>query len=442
MLGTLFEHGEQGTGTGGTMGEGDDTFTVVVCSVACGAVCRLIPCCVPSHLFPSLHFLFLPLLPFASLSFHSCPGEGSSQRLHHPSTDSALIHSRKCSTSDAQSWAGSDVERLSLTDSHLSGGGLGKSRQELHLPLRGPNVPSSGNRLSPRYPHRKISGISVTSTPPDWPRSHSPLLMPATPDFTKFGATPSPSSARARHSHHSLSLTPSSNRLSPISGVKPIISPPVDTHQPEELHCGLPPAEIEEVVETKRDQSSRQMLPEAPPPRRTNRKLLPLEWAMLLRQLQPFVRNIGKTDQFHWVVRSRAFTRAVAKRYFKNPPTQSFPFAFSSTFCGAKDDHSTLHHMNAKGEGGDQLGRVGLSGSGRSDGSSTSDTVQKRYMWWHARLAWYFETCCVDLRRRSEELPYHVMRVQNYGRLSKCLSSLPLLQHLSSPFMVSTSSYE
>lgn len=375
--------------------------------------------------------LFLPC-PFIT----STSGDGSSQRLHHPSTESALISSRKCSSSDAISWAGSDAERLSLAESHLSSVGLAKSRQELHLPLRGPNAPNSGYRLSPRYSRRKISGISITSTPPDWPRSHSPLLMPATPDFTKFGATPSPSSVRARHSHHSLSLTPSPNRLSPLPGPKPVISPPMGTHPPEELHCGLPPAEIEEVVEHKTERSSRLMPPEAPPPRRTNRKLLPLEWAMLLRQLQPFVRNIGKADCFHWVMSNRAFSRAIAKRYFKNPPTQSFPFAFSSTFCGARDDHSTLHHMSAKGGGGDVLVEPGLSSSRQSNGSSASDTVQRRYMWWHARLAWYFETCCVDLRRRSEELPYHVVQLQNYGRLSKCLSSLQLLQHLSSPFTV------
>ena len=399
-------------------------------SILCS--CSLIPFSLP----PLLSFHFPPPSPPLSSPFPSTSvlGEGSSQRLHHPSTDSALVSSRKCSSSDAVSWAGSDAERLSLTESHLSGVGLVKSRQELHLPLRGSNAPSSGNRLSPWYPHRKISGISVTSTPPDWPHSQSPFLMPATPDFTKFGATPSPSSARARHSHHSLSLTPSPHRLSPISGAKPIISPPVDTHQAEELHCGLPPPEIEEVVETKPERLSRP--PEVQPPRRANNKLIHLEWGMLLRQLQPFVRNVGKPDRFHWVFSDRAFTRAVAKRYFKNPPTQSFPFAFSSMFCGAKDDHSTLHYMSAKGGGGDLVG-VGLPGSGRSNGSSTSDIVQKRYMWWHARLAWYFEACCVDSRRRAEELPYHVMQLQNHGRLSKCLSSLLLLQHLSSPFTVS-----
>ena len=384
--------------------------------------------------------------PSPPLPFHCfprtlpVPGEGSSQRLHQPAPDSALISSRKVSSSDAASWAGSDAERLSLSDSHPSSVGLARSRQELHLPLRGPNAPNSGNRLSPRYPHRKISSISVTSTPPNWPHSQSPLLLPATPDFTKFGATPSPSSARARHSHHSLSLTPTPSRLSPISGAKPIMPPPTNTRPTEELHCGLPPAEIEEVVESKQERSSRPLPPEVQPRMRPNSKLTPLEWAMLLRQLEPFVRNVGKPNHFHWVFSNRAFTRAVVKRYFKSPPTQSFPFSFSSTFCGAKDDRSTLHHMSAKGGGRDLTVGAGQLGSSRSTGSATSDTVQKRYTWWHARLAWYFDTCCVDGRRRSEELPYHMIQLQNYGHLSKCLSSLHLLHHLTSPFAVSTHS--
>ena len=166
-------------------------------------------------------------------------------------------------------------------------------------------------------------------------------------------------------------------------------------------------------------------------------------WAHLFHRMRPFLRNVGRPGECRWAIATKAFSRAIRKRYFKQPPTQSFPFSFctSASFYGADRDHS--HKVSASvAPGLSTVSPIGLGigfGTGRSSSSMVTqgDLVHKRFDWWHARLAGYF-SICTNEDRRAEELPYHLARIQDYGRLSHCLVHFPVFERLSESDNVST----
>jgi DNA polymerase III delta prime subunit len=344
--------------------------------------------------------------------------------------ESGLMGSQRFGASDISSWSASDVERTSLCESNASGNVI-KSRKpsvELHLPLHGPPLPGSAARLSPWINHRKISSCSSGSAPEHThTHPHSPLLLPSTPDFSRFGATP-PGSLRRRHSRPSPSLTPVSSRLSPIFGHR---NPTIDLHIDKEQ---LPPAEIEEASTDSRQKSSKSSHTDNPSPVKLTKRMSALRWATVYRTLKPFITNIGGPAETKWVLSNQSFSKAVYKKYFKNPPISSFPFSFSS-FCGAYND--TIHHYFRKKKSGDPSTRLHAS-PGDTDMLS-ADLLLKRSLWWHSRLVWYFQSYCTDPRRRGEELPYHLVQLQNTNKLTKCLSSVEIFRSLSLPQKASIS---
>ena len=359
------------------------------------------------------------------LHFPHSPGDANLM-----ATESALVGSQRFNTSDTGSWSVSDVERFSLCESNISSSVIRsrKTSMELHLPLQGSALPGS-TRLSPRPNQRKISSCSSSGSAPEHlhshphshSHSHSPLLLPATPDFSKFGATP-PGSLKRHLSRPSPSLTPVSSHLSPISPSKQLV---MDLLAGEE---DLPPAEIEEVSRETRQKSAKLSHRLYSSTTKLTKKISSLRWATLYQTLGPYVKNVGGPHEIRWVLSNEAFAKAVYKKYFKNPPTSSFPFAFSPSFCGAKEDAAiSLHHLKKKKSTDPSL---------QSD-TSPSDLILKRVQWWHARLCWYFQSYCTDVSRRTEELPHHLVQLQHTSKLTKCLSSLDVFFHLSSPQRVS-----
>ena len=181
-------------------------------------------------------------------------------------------------------------------------------------------------------------------------------------------------------------------------------------------------------------------------------KLASYQFATLFHRLRPFLRSVGRPGECRWAIGSKAFSQAIRRKYFKHPPTHSFPFSFctSPLFYGADRDQSlypttpniaavnttqkqTPHNVPSPVQG---YGTTSRSGSSMHGGASI---VHKRFDWWHARLAGYFSVCSNE-GRRAEELPYHLARTQHCGRLAHCLVHFPVFELLSTPECVSQTS--
>ena len=174
--------------------------------------------------------------------------------------------------------------------------------------------------------------------------------------------------------------------------------------------------------------------------------LLPsYQFSQVLHKLIPLLRCIGRPGESRYCLANQAIASAVKQRYFRHPPTTTFPFSFctSSSFFGADKDHTLMSLVSQVRRGsGPEDRQSHHSRMSTPTSLSTANTpllqldrviqpieVSKRYDWWHARLAGYFATCSSE-ERRSEELPYHLAKTQNYGQLSHCLVHLPLFERL------------
>ena len=288
--------------------------------------------------------------------------------------------------------------------------------------LRGgvhPSVSGFPSRLKTQDAKRKISSFSLSSSSERPPENVS-LLLPSTPDFTKFGHTPSPDTAR----HGSFRLSPS---LSPSPITPTSAHPPITINQPE-----YQSANIEILNDSVVTPKSSHVLNSEDATVKSISKVNALQWATFFQQFSVYLRRVGEKGHFTWTLNNRAVARTIYQKYFKHPPTQSFPFLFS-TFCGAVvPDQVTFQHFSASS----RCGQAELRTSAQSEGSS-SDLVQKRFHWWHARLAWYFQKGCRDVNRKVAELPFHLSQQNNIGKLVNCLSSLSVLHQLSAPERVS-----
>ena len=123
--------------------------------------------------------------------------------------------------------------------------------------------------------------------------------------------------------------------------------------------------------------------------------------ASIFKSLEPFLKSVGRHGESRWSLKDSSFSKAVHKRYFKTPPTESFPFSFctSSTFYGADKDqtlftllteaHRRGSNFDDKEEEESQRPSVNtsiLSGCGLDSAAKTVDIdISKRYSWWHAR---------------------------------------------------------
>ena len=163
-------------------------------------------------------------------------------------------------------------------------------------------------------------------------------------------------------------------------------------------------------------------------------RLTSYSWALLLHKLRPYLQQIGLPGECRWALGTIAFSRTVRKKYFKYPLTMSFPFSFctSSAFYGADKDLYLQTLRNPPMRNSQTFSPVSLgAGMSHSRSSNYSDIVQKRFDWWRARLAGYFSVCH-DEDRRAEELPHHLARIHDYGRLVHCLTHLPTFERMSS----------
>ena len=171
----------------------------------------------------------------------------------------------------------------------------------------------------------------------------------------------------------------------------------------------------------------------------TASRLSAYSWALLLHKLRPYLQQIGRPGECRWALGTVAFSRTVWKKYFKYPLTMSFPFSFctSPTFYGADKD-TYLHTLrNPSTRNSQMFSPVSLrAGLSHSRSSNHSDIVQKRFDWWRARLAGYFSVCRNE-DRRSEELPYLLAHIHDYGRLTHCLTHLLTFERLSNEENVS-----
>ena len=171
----------------------------------------------------------------------------------------------------------------------------------------------------------------------------------------------------------------------------------------------------------------------------TESRLTAYSWAVLLHKLRPYFQQIGRPGECRWALGTVAFSRTVRNKYFKYPVTMSFPFSFctSSTFFGADKDPYLQTLRSTPIRNSQTFSPVSLgAGLSHSRSSNHSDIVQKRFDWWRARLAGYFSVCHNE-DRRAEELPYHLARTCDNGRLTHCLVHLPTFERLSSDENVS-----
>lgn len=110
-------------------------------------------------------------------------------------------------------------------------------------------------------------------------------------------------------------------------------------------------------------------------------------FASVLHKLLHFLKPNGEAC---WVIKDTAARKAVHRRYFKDPPTQSFPFSFctSEVFYGADQDR-TLYTLisHAYGEPArSQRSSPIFEMSNLDEVAGTAEiNVSKRYNWWHAR---------------------------------------------------------
>lgn len=183
------------------------------------------------------------------------------------------------------------------------------------------------------------------------------------------------------------------------------------------------------------------------------------QFSQILHKLMPLLSCNGRPGEARFSLANKAITSAVHQRYFRHPPTSTFPFSFctSVSFFGADKDHtllSLLSQASRRGSGSDekeaQYPRSSVSTPTSLSTANISSLqlerfvqpieVSKRYDWWHARLAGYFATCSSE-DRRFEELPYHLAKMQSYGQLTHCLVHLPLFEQLCTDESVSYSTY-
>lgn len=174
-------------------------------------------------------------------------------------------------------------------------------------------------------------------------------------------------------------------------------------------------------------------------------RLLAAQWVHVYAGLSQLVEKSGSPGEGRLNFSHSAVREAVVYRYYHKPGTPCFPFTFctSSQFYGADEPttgYPTTTMSKSRRGSMTPLSQASETGShSRADEQKRAlrEMVHRRFAWWHARLANYFE-CSTDLDRRAEELPYHLIRIGDWGRLARCLSEWQIFCRLSTDENVSS----
>ena len=197
-------------------------------------------------------------------------------------------------------------------------------------------------------------------------------------------------------------------------------------------------------ISAKNRQRQRSMFSPHPSP---TPRLLAAQWVHVYAGLSQLLGKSGLPEEGRLNFSHSAIREAVIARYFHHPQTPGFPFSFctSSQFYGA-DEPATSYPaammrktMTSNGSGCLSLHESNAPGPSRTEEQkrfALREMVHRRFAWWHARLANYFE-CSADLDRRAEELPYHLIRIGDWGKLARCLSEWQTFCRLSTDENVS-----
>ena len=175
-------------------------------------------------------------------------------------------------------------------------------------------------------------------------------------------------------------------------------------------------------------------------------RLLSAQWVHVYAGLYQLLEKSGSPGEGRLNFSHLAVRETVVSRYFHKPISPCFPFTFctSSQFYGA-DQPTTGCRPNSMLKSVSNHGLTPPLSQDSEAGSHTHadeqkralrEIVNRRFAWWHARLANYFESS-TDLDRRAEELPYHLIRVGDWGRLARCLSDWEIFDRLSTDENVS-----
>jgi hypothetical protein len=169
-------------------------------------------------------------------------------------------------------------------------------------------------------------------------------------------------------------------------------------------------------------------------------RLLSAQWVHVYAGLYQLFDKSGSPGEGRLNFSHLAVREAVVSRYFHKSANPCFPFTFcrSSEFYGA-DQPTIACRPNSMLKPASNQGSMRPSSHNSKTSSHTQadeqkhalhEMVNQRFAWWHARLANYFEAS-TDLDRRAEELPYHLIRVGEWGRLARCLTDWEIFDRLS-----------
>eukprot|EP00118_Oscarella_pearsei_P000676 m.5528 g.5528 ORF g.5528 m.5528 type:complete len:1333 (+) comp13436_c0_seq2:121-4119(+) len=181
-----------------------------------------------------------------------------------------------------------------------------------------------------------------------------------------------------------------------------------------------------------------------PPP---SPRLFPAQWIHVNAGLRNLFKDSGCPGEGRLNFGHQAIRDAVVRSYFRCTPTSSFPFTFctSSTFYGADEPSVASSHEDILRCGGrstrtlpfrplsacSDADGLGLEGDAfRHRDFVESEIERQRFLWWHARLAGYFEQS-TDHARRAEELPFHLLKIGDRAKLARCLAEWPIFDYLS-----------
>ena len=180
-----------------------------------------------------------------------------------------------------------------------------------------------------------------------------------------------------------------------------------------------------------------------PPP---SPRLFAAQWSHVNVGLRQLFADFGHSGEGRLNFAHRAMRDAAIRLYFRCASTSSFPFSFctSSTFYGAGEGNvPTSDFLRGGGESNrlspfrppssTVLNSDGGGGGGGETSSLSrlheSEVERQRFLWWHARLAGYFDQS-TDHARRAEELPYHLLKIGDRAKLAKCLTEWPVFDYL------------
>ncbi|XP_077982009.1 telomerase protein component 1-like [Glandiceps talaboti] len=113
-----------------------------------------------------------------------------------------------------------------------------------------------------------------------------------------------------------------------------------------------------------------------------NKPLPPFKWAAVYRALKPFLRPFGDSGEGRLDFYHRSLSKAVRYKYFLN-----------------------------------------------DDGNENDDDSKDVYHWWHKKLADFFEVS-VNLDRKLEEYPHHLIKINDTKRLKEFLTQWPAFDKL------------